>query len=178
MSGCPLSLFYSTRLNGPFRDWREIDGKTNPQNKTPALFFSALFSGSQLHAALSTPNILHTVKPPIKICFSLPCVVGQSLQSCKLKSGQWNQSFLFSYTCLSFSSSDRLFSCQAKHVILFNCCPGAADSPECFSVRRQQWKRRKTTICFIYYLWKVSYFWGRCKAGFMRCLNQRDKGQA
>lgn len=61
MSGCPLSLFYSTRLNGPFRDWREIDGITNPQNKTPALFFSALFSGSQLHAALSTPNILHTV---------------------------------------------------------------------------------------------------------------------
>lgn len=179
MSGCPLSLFYSTRLNGPFRDWREIDGKTNPQNKTPALFFSAPFSGSQLHAALSTPNILHAVKSPIKICFSLPCVVGQNLQSWKLKSG-WtatsetsHSSFLtLIFQCLSFSSSDRLFSCQAKHVILFKCCPGAADSPECFSACRQQWKQRKTTICFIYYLWKVSYFWGRCKASFMRCLNQ------
>lgn len=107
MSGCPLSLFYSTRLNGPFTDLSGIDGKTNPKNKTEALFFSALFSGSQPHGALSTPNILHSVKPLIKIWFSLPRVAGHSLRSMGVEVGlegnQCNQSLLFPRTYSSTS---------------------------------------------------------------------------
>lgn len=55
MSGCPLSLFYSTRLNGPFTDLSEIDGKTNPKNKTEALFFSAVLSSQALMAPYQHP---------------------------------------------------------------------------------------------------------------------------
>lgn len=46
MSGCPPSLFYSTRLNGPFADLSEIDGKTNPEKiKTEVLFLCCSFLG-------------------------------------------------------------------------------------------------------------------------------------
>ncbi|KAK1884471.1 putative hemin import ATP-binding protein HrtA, partial [Dissostichus eleginoides] len=50
----------------------------------------------------------------------------------KLEGNQCNQSPLFSRTYFSTSSRsyDIAFSCQAKHVIPFNRCPGAADSPE------------------------------------------------
>lgn len=153
MSGCPLSLFYSTRLNGPFRDSREIDGKTNPQNKTLALFFPVLFSGLQLRAALSTPNILHTVKPPIKICFSLPHVAGLSLWrwelewSWKATSETSHSSSLTRFSqCLSFSSFDRIFSCEAKHVILFKSCPGVADSPELFFSRQALCRQKEIQL--------------------------------
>lgn len=56
------------------------------QDKTGGLFFSAIFSGSQPHGTLSTPNILHTVKLLIKICFSLTHKAGQSSRGWKLKS--------------------------------------------------------------------------------------------
>ena len=160
MSRCPLSLFYSTRLNGPFRESSEIDGKTNPKNKTEALFFTALFLGSQPHAALSTPNILHTVNPPIKICFSLTHIAGQSFLSWKSKLG-WKATSETSYSSSSctyisqcpFFSSDGAFSCQAKHVILLNHCPGAADSPKnLLSGQAALEADRHTTAYFIYYL--------------------------
>lgn len=167
MSGCPLSLFYSTRLNGPFRDLSEIDGETNPQTKTEALFFPSFFSGLQQHGTLSTPNILHTVKPPIKICFSLPHVAGQSLQSWKLKSG-WKVTSATSHSsslslisqCLSFSSSDRAFSCQAKHMIPINRCPEAADSPEIFSPARQQWRQTQTQLFILFTIYRKCLFLG------------------
>lgn len=164
MSGCPLSPFYSTRLNGPFRDSSEIDGKTNPKNKTEALCFSALFSCSQPHGALSTPNILQTVKPPIKICFSLPHIAGQSLRNWESESG-WkatsetsqSSSLTLISQCLAFYSSDRVFSCHAKHMIPFNCCPGATDrSRNLLSGQAAGEADRDATVYFIYYLWKVS----------------------
>lgn len=127
MSGCPLSLFYSTRLNGPFTDSSEIDGKTTSKKWIGAL---SLFSGLQPQSALSTPNILHAVKPPVKICFSLPHIAGQSLRSWKSDSG-WKAPSETSHSSpltiisqsFSFSSFDRMFSCQAKHVIPFKLCP-------------------------------------------------------
>lgn len=127
MSGCPLSLFYSTRLNGPFTDSSEIDGKTTSKKWIEAL---SLFSGLQPQSALSTPNILHAVKPPVKICFSLPHIAGQSLRSWKSDSG-WKAPSETSHSSpltiisqsFSFSSFDRMFSCQAKHVIPFKLCP-------------------------------------------------------
>ena len=107
MSGCPLSLFYSTRLNGPFRDSSDIDGETSPQNKTQALFSSALFSGSQPHGALSTPNILQTVKTSHKDLFLFTSRSWSELTELeaevRLEGNQRSQSLLFSLTYFSMS---------------------------------------------------------------------------
>lgn len=105
----------------------KLMGKLLQKNES-GLF--SLFSGLQPQSALSTPNILHAVKPPIKICFSLPHIAGQSLRSWKSNSG-WKAPSETSHSSpltiisqsFSFSSFDRMFSCQAKHVIPFKLCP-------------------------------------------------------
>lgn len=164
MSGCPLSLFSSTRLDGPFRDSREVDRETKPQIK-PRLFSLLLFS--QPHGTLSTPNILDIVKPPIKICFSLPPIDGQMLRRWKLQSG-WKAPSATSHSSslslisqsLSFSSSDRAFSCQAKHVIPFKHCPGVAHSPESFSLARLQWRWTEIPLFILFTIYRECLFLG------------------
>ena len=103
------SVAVSTRLAlmDLLETWVKLMGKLTPKIKPRLFAFSALFSGSQPHSALSTPNILHRVKPPIKICFSLPHLAGHSLPSWEsesaLESNQWSQSLLLFHTYFSMS---------------------------------------------------------------------------
>lgn len=145
----------------------KLMGKLTSKIKPEALFFPPLFSCSQPHGALSAPNILQSVKPPIKICFSLPHVAGQSLRCWKMKSG-WKATSATSHSSplslisqrLSFSSTDRAFSCQARHVIPFNHCPGAADSLEIFSPSRQQWRQTETQLFILFTIYRKRLFLG------------------
>lgn len=106
----------------------KLMGKLLQKNESG--LFSLLFSGLQPQSALSTPNILHAVKPPVKICFSLPHIAGHSLKSWKSDSS-WKAPSETSHSSpltiisqsFSFSSFDRMFSCQAKHVIPFKLFP-------------------------------------------------------
>lgn len=97
------------------------------------------------------------------MCFSLSHRAGQSWEM-EVKAGRQPVqpvTTLPSYIFLNvlFSSSDKAFSCQAKHVILFNRCLGAADLQSGKAAAEEA--DAHTTVYFIYYLWKVSISgWG------------------
>lgn len=107
MSGCPLSLFYSTRLNGPFRDSSEIDGETNPKNKTEALFFSAVFLRLWTARRLINTQYFTHSKTSRKDLFLFTSCSRSELTDLEadvgLEGNQCNQSLLFSLTYFSMS---------------------------------------------------------------------------
>lgn len=128
LSSAPFALTHLWRLLS------EADGKTNPSKIKPCLFSYVPLSGLLPHSTLSTPSVLHLVKAPIKTLSSS----GQEPVKASL--------LLFSHR---FSWSDRVFSCQAKHLILFSCGAGAAGGLQITPGRSRD---RQTTVYFICYL--------------------------
>lgn len=105
MSGCPLSLFYSAHLNGPFRDLTETEEKLTPEIKLKhqySLFFFQ--TQTTIRCLINIRYIAHSKKKktPIK-CVSL--YLTELVRAGKWKSGlegnQCNQSLLFPHTYFS-----------------------------------------------------------------------------
>lgn len=134
----PSFIGSSAQINGAFR--RRSDAETNLRTRNRGAFLFLLL-GLQPHSHLSTPNILHSVKAPIKICFSLRPVSGRGREQ------RWKETSRTSHSSLTLSpppSSDGPFSCRAKHVILLYHKPQTADGPEV----------SKMVVYFIYHLQK------------------------